>query len=86
MAGASVSLWSLQSFCGAPGILWDWIALSHFLGLSSLDGAIFALGLSVTVQSIADENRLQGYAVCNHVLCMCHCVITDHYVTCDHLL
>ena len=66
MAGTSVSLWSPQSFCGAPEIVWDSpstrIALSQFLGLSSLDGPIFALGLSVTVQSIAVENSFQDYA------------------------
>ena len=42
MALASVSLWSPQSFCRALGIPWDSpstrIALSQFLGFSSLDG------------------------------------------------
>ena len=74
MPGASVSLWSPQSFCGAPGILWDSpstrIALSQFLGLSSLDGPIFSLGLSFTVQSIAAENRFQGYATIHYVCAM----------------
>ena len=77
MAGASVSLWSPQSFCEAKGILWDSpstrIAPSQFLGFSSLDGPIFALGLSVTVQSIAAENNfkpMQPYIM--YVLSLCN--------------
>ena len=66
MAGASVSLWFPQSFCGGPR---DSVELSvesdcsqSVSGLSSLDGPIFTLGLSVRVLSIADENIFQGYA------------------------
>ena len=65
-APAIVVLWS---FCGAPGILWDSpstrIALSQFLGYRvSMGLYVFALGLSVTVQSIADENRFQAMQPC----------------------
>ena len=73
MAGASVSLCRFvgpQGFCGTLRRLG---LLSQFLGLSNIDGPIFALGLSVTVQSIAEKIDFKAMQPCvMHVLSLCN--------------